>query len=290
MTQRMYDKSTGKMTYVLPSATQFSKSQLSLIAGTYYNSFKNISAALGNNVISGTFPHSGTQVAWGPCTLDDGFYSISDINNALWNFFIVNKLYMVNASGENVYFAQIMVNPITYVVELDTFLIPTAAQMTLNGWTQPPGGAINISGAALFWSGSITISAPLAVMLGATNSGGFTTTVWNSLAWTGSPGGGATNGVPFFGVSAPSINPVTSVLVRCNLVCSYVGNPTDLLCQVPVVSAYGSINQFQAPYPTFSSVIDAQFSTIELSFMDQNLNTLYFFDPELTFTLQIKHI
>ena len=288
MTQNMYNPSTGKMVYTLPSPTKFSHCEVGLLSSTYYNSFKNISAALGNNTITGSFPNAtGGQVSWGTCTLADGFYSISDINNALWNYFVVNKYYMYNATtSQDVYFAQISVNPATYVVEVDTFLIPSAAQAATNGWTQPTGAAIVLSTSGTFYSGVLTISANLGTMLG---TGGVSTTAWNSVTWTGSPGGSSTSGVPLVGTKAPALNPVTSVIVRCNLVCARIGNPTDMLCQVPLVSSYGAVDQYQASWPTFSNVVDAPYSTIELSFMDQNLNVLYFFDPELTFTLQIKH-
>lgn len=288
----MYNPQSGKIVYTLPSPMRFSDCEISLISSTYYNSFKNISATLGNNVISGHLPSgttAGTLVAWS-MTLADGFYSISDMNNALWNYFVLNGLYLYSsAANSNIYFAQIIVNPATYVVQLQTFLVPSAAQAVTLGWTQPAGGALVLSTSGTnYYAGDITITANLGLVLGI--PGGCTTTSWNQAAWSNQPGGANVNPIlPYVGTLAPALNPVTSLIVRCNLVCARIGNPVDMLCQIPLVSSYGAVDQFQASYPTFAPVVTAKYSTIELSFMDQNLNTLYFFDPELTFTLQIKH-
>jgi hypothetical protein len=288
-TQDTYDTQQGTMTYTFPFPQRFSNSEVALLNMTYYNCFFNITAAKGNN----TIPFQIPQLVGGVMTLvtdtlvlEDGFYAVSDLNNALWSYFTYKGYYLYNpANGQNVYFASIIVNTVTYLCELHTFLLPTAADLTTPGnpayqWQQPANGSLVLNTGSTHYSTTLTITAAVAPLLGFD----FTvTTAANTQmgTYTLSP-------YVVFGDIAPAINPVTSVIMRCNLINARAGNPVDMIAQIPLVSAFGSIDQYQAQFPTFSDVVDGLYSTVVLSFMDQNKNPLKFFDPELTVTLQVR--
>ena len=285
LTQPMYNAKTGRMVYTYPSAQRLTNQEVALVSMTYYNSFPNVSVTLQNNTIQFDIP-SWTGTTYTPISdtlvLATGFYSIQDINLALWNYFVLRGYYLYDpVSKNNIYFLQMLVNAVTYSTQVNQFFVPDVGELATLGWTNP-AGVITLRPTPLagnpFYTPTITISPGMGNLTGI-NAG--TLTHATSPTWTLSP-------VVTLGTKAPAINPVTSVIVRCNLINATIGQPTDMVAQVPLVSAYGAVDQFQAPYPVFSNVVNALYSTVEVYFMDQNLNVLFFFDPELTVTLELR--
>jgi hypothetical protein len=290
LTSPNYNSQNGKMLFNFPSSVQLSGKEVALISATFYNCFFNVSQALGNNTITITRPHwvlSGgltvfTDNISETLTFADGFYSIPDLNQAIQNFCISKGFYLYNpATGQNVYFISIETNSTSYQCEIDTYFVPTATQSTANGFTNPSGLLLTNGTAA--YAPSITIG-NLATILGIVPG-----SYWGSLpshtgSWTNSPAASVVSNV------APEVNPVTSICVRCNLVNSQYSSPNDLIAQVPVTAAFGSVNDFVAPYPTFTPTVTSLYSGVEVSFMDQNLLPLKFFDPDITLSLQLRDI
>jgi hypothetical protein len=57
-----------------------------------------------------------------------------------------------------------------------------------------------------------------------------------------------------------------------------------------MVAAYGAVNQFVAPAPIFTPVGNSTYQGIELSFMNDDLQPLFFFDKDLSFTLELRNV
>jgi hypothetical protein len=285
-TQNTYNPSTGQLIYTLPTSQRFADMEVALMKASFYNSFKNVTTAMvtsATNIITLTFPNfTSAGTVYSPLTVNiplaAGFYAISDINNAIWNYCTLNNLFMVNTvTKQNVYFTYISANATTYQTEIDTFLVPTSAEATTLGWTNP-GTAFALSAGSVFYAPTVTIPSSFSVLLGL---GPLTTPATSTSTWTGTP-------TVTLGGSAPAINTISSIIVRCNLICSFIGNPTDQLDILPITSQYGAIDQYTASSPIFTPVTNGLYQQIVLSFMDQNLNPLTFYDPELTFALQLR--
>lgn len=104
-----------------------------------YYSWYNISAALGNNQFTFTFPTSGAPLVTS-ITVPDGAYEISDLNDYLQYRMIQLGLYITdNATGINTYYAQFAVSPTSYTVQWTTNPLPTSlpAGFTSGGMTFP---------------------------------------------------------------------------------------------------------------------------------------------------------
>lgn len=287
-----YQAETGNLVYRFPTSQQLSSKEVALTAASFYNSFFNISAQKGNNTLTFNFPgftaaNTYTMVPY-LMTFADGFYSFNDINYAIQNFCIGQNLYLYDpAAKKNVYFVAISVNSVQYKSSLSVALVPTSAQQATLGWTVPgvpSGGAIVNPGGGNAVSPTITVGG-LADLLGI-----------SAGTYPAAPvvSGAATyNATPTvsLGTSAPDINPVNAVIVRCNLVNnSAYGYPVDMLAQVPMTASYGAVNQFTAPAPIFTPVGTSYYQAVELSFMDDTLQKLFFFDKDMSFTLELRPI
>ena len=69
-------------------------------------------------------------------TIPDGLYQVADLNNLLQFNMIANADYLINASGQNVYYAEFTVNPSRYAIQLNTYAIPSSLP---SGYTAPAG-------------------------------------------------------------------------------------------------------------------------------------------------------
>jgi hypothetical protein len=87
----------------------------------------------------------------------------------------------------------------------------------------------------------------------------------------------------------PQINPVTSLIVRCNLVNNSYSIPTNYLAQIPITSQFGALTQTNIYSPLWSDVLNQTFATIELTFADQNGNQIIPIDSEITAVICIRN-
>ena len=286
--QSNYDPTTGVCTYKFPSPYKAENEEVALVTASFYNSFYNVSAALGNNKYKFTFPvwSGGTYVDTDYlCLLSDGYYTFEQLNYAFENFFIANKLYATNSgsSGSNVYFYTLLVNDSLYGIQLTSFYLPTTAQATTLGWVLPAGAPQifnNVDNRMLY---------PQLTLNGSSTYLGIPDGVYPSTVTASTSPTYLYQAFSYVGPNAPQVDNVTSVILRLNMINnSAIGNPVDMLAQIPVTGGFGAINNSQINYPLFSSIGNTSYTELKLSFMDQNQNLIRFKDTSLAFTLFIK--
>lgn len=291
LTKKNYDPYTGRMLYQFPSNQTFSGKEVALINASFYNSFFNITAAYNNNKLTVIFPTftSGPVTSTGSpvptlsrtLTLADGYYSLDTLNQALQNFCINEGLYYYDtATGMNVYFVQIQANSTLYAVQVNCFLVPTVLRASQNGWVLPSNAAFTPNGGTVFVAPQLELPSGLATLIGF-QAGTYADSQFRTQAWSSSP-------TVFLGAAAPTINQVSSLIMRTTLINQSTGNPADMLALVPITSEFGAITQFVAAHPVFSPVSNGTHPTVEIIFTDQGGNRLFLRDPDITLTMEIR--
>ena len=111
-------------------------------------SFFNVSTYYNNQSFSLTFPVGATTYSL-PITLPAGFYTVSDINSYIQNQCIANGLYLINASGQYVYFFTMATNITYYTTQTLYFPVPTTSTYVGLGYTRPSTGQWSASGTGL---------------------------------------------------------------------------------------------------------------------------------------------
>ena len=119
--------------YNFPNSINFKDMELGLISASLYYTWFNISDELGNRTFSYQYVVGATTITR-TVTLDEGLYEVSDINKALQFDFISAGLYLVNADGDNVYYAEFVINTVKNSVDINTYAVPTSLPA---GFTQP---------------------------------------------------------------------------------------------------------------------------------------------------------
>lgn len=282
-----YDAQSGTLRYRFPSPFVTANKELALVVATFYNSFFNVSADLGNNVYTFTFPIYSSQGASSPTsttftlTLNDGYYTYDQLNYAFENFFIQHGLFMTSIAG-NVYFYTVAVNSSAYALQLTSFYIPNKTTAATLGW------ALGNASVLLFNNTGTQTHCPqltttvdqeyyLGLDAGTYPTSNLAQAPYSTIAYS------------ILGQNAPQVDNVTSVIVRCNMINnSAVGNPVDMIAQIPVTAGFGAATVADINYPIFSTVSNGSFTELVLSFMSQDQEPLTFFDTSMSFTIIIQ--
>ena len=99
-------------------------------------SFYNITLAYNNNSFQFSFPTGSYGFATSTITIPDGFYTTTSLNYYLQQWMISNGYYLVNGSGQNVYYFTIQYNSYQYGNQLLGYTVPIALP---SGYSYPTG-------------------------------------------------------------------------------------------------------------------------------------------------------
>jgi hypothetical protein len=152
-------KNTFKYNFPNGSVT-FKNMEIAVAKVSVWYSFYTISEAQKNNKFSYYWPSStgfmtnpspvvGLSTKAFQVTIPDGTYSISQLNSFLQYTFIQNKHYMIDGSGNYVYFIELLENPTKNLTELICYPISVALTST---YTQPVGAT---------WTVPVTAQTPV---------------------------------------------------------------------------------------------------------------------------------
>lgn len=245
-------------------AVHFKKCKIAVASVALYYSWYNITAAAGNNTFQFIFPGSGTKTV----TLPDGFYSISTLNTYLQNYCILNGLYLVDGSGNYVYYLEFVTNSTYYGVQFNAYPVPTSLP---SGYSNP--GAMPFPG--------VSVTPQLIV-----GSNAFQTIIGFSAGTYPSVTQSSTYSV--LSTSTPQVTSVNSVVMTCSLLQNRYANPNTIIYSFPINVTYGSLLSSDPNQYSFCDVYDGQYTFFDITFLDQNLGQLAIRDTSLLIQLLIQ--
>lgn len=284
----------NKLIYNVPQGISLKNKEVALHSFTFYNSFYNISSAIGNNKVDFLFPiysattagiYTMTRFTW---TIADGFYSFTDLQFALQQFMLSNRLVLYNpTTAKYMYFFTILQNTVQYAVQLQSYYLPTAQQASALGFELLSGSPLrlNITTAASpgMTAPQIQFNEAFGKVIGFTAQ-----TIPATVANKQSALYDANPAVTALSNRTPYLNPVDCVLLRCNIANNNNSIPNDLLSVTPISSSYGAITQYVANSLLYVPCTQITTNKIEVSMFDQNLNPLFQRDAEITLVLSIR--
>lgn len=260
--------------YTFPNgAVNFSNDQIAVASISIYFSWFNITSA----TTASRYNNNAYQYIWTDGTgsttynvvMPDGSYEITDMNAFLQYTMVQNGHYLIDGSGEFVYYLEMVVNPTFYAIQVNAYPLPTALPM---GWSNP--GGIVFPAVA---------STPQLVILPTNNFG----TVIGFQPGTYPPAVQATN-YSVLSTQTPQVQPITSLIMTCNLLNNIYANPNTLLYSfTPQGTRFGDLLSINAPQFAFVDIVDGQYTNLQIQFFDQNLNRVYINDSNLVVLLVI---
>ena len=124
--------------FVLPSGWISQNDSIALESLFIYYSWKNITALKQNN----SFSYIWTDGVNYPVVLADGIYQYSDINGYLEAVMETNGHYLVDSEGNNVYYLNLVANPVSYCVSFASIPVPSSLP---TGYTNPSGMTLPVT-------------------------------------------------------------------------------------------------------------------------------------------------
>ena len=239
-------------------------------------SFYNVSSYYNNQTFSLIFPTAATTSTVS-VTLPEGFYSVTDINSYIQQKCLDNGAYLIDSSGNYVYYQQLVYNSTYYAVQLLLYSVPTTLP---TGYTRPSTGIY--SGVSSLPTTAYTPQFVLA-------SSGSISAIIGFKAGATYPSAQTTTQQSILSTLTPVGSTINSIVMQCSLVDNPVTVPSDILDSLPIHnSTFGTNITYEPSFEKFISLSDGVFNNFTFSFRDQSLNEIYARDPNVSITLIIR--
>jgi len=269
----LINSGSGNNTFVynFPNSVSFPHHEIAVQSVSMYYSWANINdTSLSNNRFTYTWKVGATTTTYS-VVIPTGLYEIVDINSYLQFVFIQNGHYLVNTAGQNVYYAEMIVNPNLYAVQVNTFPIPTSLP---SGWTQPTGFAGFPTGA---FQTTLTFPANFNKIVGFT--AGFATA------------GNTTPSANYSVTStiSPQVQPNANVYIGVSNISNPYAVPNSIIYAISPNVAFGSQIKETPPQFAWNKLLNGTYTQIRLQILGSDLSPLPILDPNMTIILCIRN-
>ncbi len=263
--------------YDFPNSINFKDMELGLISASLYYSWFNISDELGNRTFNYTLWDATAGVnTINVITLDEGLYEIGDLNKALQFEFIQKGFYLVDQNGDNVYFAEFLVNSVKNSVDIVTYAVPSTLP---SGYTAPSTWNYFYSVNTYYPQIILPPTSNFNEIIGY-ETGLATSQVFGNTEFTPKTVSSST---------APNVNPNSSVLVEVNIVDNPYGVPANIIYAIVPNVGVGSLIYVAPPEYAFVPVRDGVYNGLTLRLLNKDtLEPLTIKDSQITIILGIK--
>lgn len=277
------DGQNNKLIYKFPNSVQFKDNFIAVSSVSMYYSWFNITQAYTNNTFTYTWTEGTTTTTY-TILIPDGLYEISTLNDLLQFSFIQNGHFLVNSAGQNVYYAEFILNPSRYAVQLNTYLFPTSLP---TGWSNP--------GALVFptqtFNPSVATPANFCYILGFAPTFVSSPNTNNSYippANSSTISKNSVGTISYLSTSAPNLQPNSSILFSLSNIDNRLAQPTSIIYSLVPAVAVGEIITETPPQFMWNKLLDGTYNELRLSILGTDLSPIKINDPNMTFLLTIR--
>jgi hypothetical protein len=274
------DANQNRLRYVFPGAgVTFKNNKIALLHATFYNSMYNVNQTKYNN---NSFSYIWLDGVTYNVIIPDGFYAVTDLNLFLRYTMDKNKHYLVDISSSNPnpmpldstdiylhkYLMEIVTNDVFYGIQINF----TAYSTTNTRYSVPSGVSWSLSSSAK--CPQLVIGTNNFKLLLGLNSGTYPSVNTASTS--------------VLSQYTPQISPITSIVMRCNLISSKYGNPNDILHGVAINADYAKMIVSENSNASYVDIRDGACSEFTITLQDQDLNDIAIRDTSMIITLGIQ--
>jgi hypothetical protein len=281
------DGKNNSFVYNFPNSVVLKDKFIAVSSITMYYSWFNVTTSLNNNTFTYTWT-VGAVTTTHTVVIPDGLYNIVDINSYLQWTMINNGHYLINSSGSNVYYVELLVNANRYAIQLNTFQVPTALPL---GWTQPA----NFAGYPLqTFNPIVTIPSATNELLGYPanfTSNGNVNNAYVPPTPTASNNYVAKNGLgtlSYLSNTFPNVQPNSSIFLSISNLNNPYSQPSSIIYSVTPTVAIGEQIVERPPNFMWNRMIDGTYNQLRVQFLGQNKSPISLNDPTLTIILTIR--
>lgn len=277
------DGENNKLVYKFPNSVTFKDSYISLSQAQLYYSWFNITSNYQNNSFTYNWINGAGVATVYTVTIPNGLYEITTINQYLQYTFIQNGHYLVNGSGENVYYAEFVVNPSRYAIQLNTYLFPTSLPAL---YTNPAA----VPFPPQSFNPVITTPSNFNKIIGYASTFVSDQNLNNTFVAPVSPYVSklANGTISYISTTAPNVQPNSSLIVTISNIDNQYAQPTGTCYTiVPSVAIGGVINEKPTNY-IWNKLISGTYNQLVVTLLGNDLQPITINDPSMTFIFVIK--
>jgi hypothetical protein len=277
------DGFNNKLVYRFPNSITFKNQEIAFASATMYFSWENINISYQNNTFTYNWINGGGVATTYTVTIPNGTWEISAINAYLQYVFIQNGHYLVNGSGDNVYYAEFLVNPERYAIQINTFLFPTALPA---GWSNPAA----VPFPPQSFNPIITLPAKFNEIMGyvagfATNQNLNNAYVPPVSQFVSKLANGT---LSYISTTFPNVQPNSSILFSISNIDNSYATPSSILYTLTPSVSVGQVISERVPEFAWLPLINGTTSELRLTILGTDLNPIQLKDPQITIVLVIK--
>lgn len=260
----------NQLVFKFPNSVRLSNHALAVSNISMYYSWYNISVALQNNIFQYTWSNNGTAVSnTYTITIPNGTYNISDINGFLQSEMINNNTYAIDASGNYVYYLEMVVNAVEYGIQLNSFAVPTSFPV---GWTYAFGSAPTTS-----FTPQFIIPANFNSIIGFQANTTFPNTINN------------TTNQSTISTQAPQVQPNPTLFLTCSGISNPYTIPSSIIYSITPNANVGDQIVFTPPQLIYNRILEGTYDRLVLGWLGSNFQPIQILDPNMTITLEIRN-
>lgn len=257
------------------TSLNFKNMEIALGSIQMYNSQYNISSSFNNTTFQIQVP-TGSTYQTVSINLPDGYYKYTDISNYISTQLVSIGAYLIDSAGNQITYLRITDNPTYYSCQIDLLATPTTLP---SGYTRPSTGLYSSGGSGL----PTASNTPKIVLL----NNNFTKTVGFSAGTY--PSTTQTTDQSFLSNFTPAAHPVSSYLIRCNIVDNKVSNPPDILTTFSTQgSTIGEMIDVKPNELSWIRINDGIYNNITLTIIDQEYRDAILKDPDILITILLR--
>lgn len=264
------DQKKSTYRYSFAGTQYFKDTKIALAKVNLFYSWFNISAALNNNKFDYIFTDGSGSTTYN-LTIPDGFYTIADLNSFLQFDMIDNGLFLVNDAGDNVYYLEIVENSTFYSIQLNNYAFPTALP---SGWSNPNSLTFPLTAST---SQFVILNNNFQQFIGF-NAGTIPSTIQTT---------NQSNLSDF----TPQVNPVSSLVLDCNLLNNVTSNPPSLLYPFSASgTSFGGLIESSPVEYLWLDVNEGYYNDIIIKVLDQNFQRIDINDSNVIIQLAFRQL
>lgn len=262
------------LVYKFPNTVSFPNHEIALSSLSMYYAWRNIDSTLyGNNILTYTWEDVANVQTTYTINIPNGLYEIADINSYCQFVMIANGHYLVNASGQNVYYFNFVVNPNLYAIQLNTYQFPTALPV---GFTNPAAVVFPVQ----------TFKPQVATPSNFNLVIGFASTFISARDL----GTAYPNTDSYVSTVSPQVQPAPTLILNSSNVSNIYANPSTGIYAVTPNVAIGEIIIEKPPEFSWNKLINGTYAEMRIQFTTPDGLLVPILDPQMTIILAIREI
>jgi hypothetical protein len=275
------DGDNNKLIYKFPNSVVFKDNYIAVNSINLFYSWDSISTILLNNTFTYLW-YAGAVATTYTIIIPDGTYELNEINAYLQFKFISNGHYLQNG-GQNIYYAELILNTTRYAVQVNTYLVPISLPA---GYTNPalmPFPTQTFNPVLTFpskFSNLVGFPDNFATNLNQNDS--YTPPVSTIISKNG------LGTISYLSPNAPQLQPNSIVYISMSNIDNSYAQPNSIIYAITPSVQVGQQISNTPPQLVWNKLLNGVYNQLRLTILGTDLNPIVINDPTMTFLLVIR--